>query len=33
MRGAAKFGAFLVRGSARRQLKAALDGLEETLQA
>jgi uncharacterized protein YndB with AHSA1/START domain len=33
MRGAAKMGAFLVRGSARRQLKAALDGLEAALEA
>jgi uncharacterized protein YndB with AHSA1/START domain len=31
LRGAAKMGAFLVRGSARKQLKAALDGLEALL--
>jgi uncharacterized protein YndB with AHSA1/START domain len=31
LRGAAKMGGFLVRGSARRQLKAALDGLEAAL--
>jgi uncharacterized protein YndB with AHSA1/START domain len=31
LRGAAKMGGFLVRGSARKQLKAALDGLEAAL--
>jgi uncharacterized protein YndB with AHSA1/START domain len=31
LRGAAKMGGFLVRGSARKQLKAALDGLEQVL--
>jgi uncharacterized protein YndB with AHSA1/START domain len=31
LRGAAKMGGFLVRGSARRQLKTALDGLEQVL--
>lgn len=31
LRGAAKFGGFLVRGSARRQLKAALDSLDAVL--
>jgi len=33
LRGAAKMGAFLVRGSARKQLRAALDGLEAALGA
>ena len=31
MRGAARMGGFLVRGSARRQLREALDGLEAAL--